>query len=71
MMSKLTVQLKYVFKELEGVNVAEASPRALQKELADFFVALQPRGVLTCLGVRKTLSSVDSELPPEKDQLLL
>ena len=43
----------------------------LRKELTDFFVALQPRGILTCLGVRRTSSSVDEELPPEKNQLIL
>ena len=41
------------------------------QELTDFLIALQPRGILTCLGVRRTSSSVDEELPPEKNQLIL
>ena len=49
MLSKLTPQLKYVFRELERCEGEEldSSPRSLQKELVDFFVALQPRGILT------------------------
>ena len=80
MLSKMTTQIKYVFRELERCNDSEmpsipgeceGSPRSLQKELTDFFVALQPRGLLTCLGVRRTNSSIDEELPPEKNQLIL
>lgn len=79
MLSKLTPQLKYVFRELErcksedaiGPDAQSRSPRNLLKELTDFMVALQPRGILTCLGVRKTNSSIDEELPPEKNQLIL
>ena len=41
------------------------------QELTDFLIALQPRGILTCLGARRTNSSVDEELPPEKNQLIL
>ena len=47
------------------------SPRSLHKELTDFLAALQPRGILTCLGIRRTSSSIDEELPPEKNQLIL
>lgn len=71
MLTKLTTQLKYVFRELARVEKDGGSPRMLQKELVDFFVALQPRGILTCLGVRHTNSSTDEELPPEKNQLIL
>lgn len=61
MLSKLTTQLKYVFRELSS---EQRSPRALQKELVDFFYMIQPRGILTCLGVRKTASTVEEALPP-------
>ena len=81
MLSKLTPQLKYVFHELENCTNQEQfgsldelqSPSriCLKRELTDFFVALQPRGILTCLGVRRTNSSIDEELPPEKNQLIL
>mmetsp|Transcript_41573 Transcript_41573/g.54745 ORF Transcript_41573/g.54745 Transcript_41573/m.54745 type:complete len:80 (+) Transcript_41573:451-690(+) len=79
MLSKLTPQLKYVFRELErldgddregaggGSAPLQDSPRSFMQELTDFMVALQPRGILTCLGVRHTNSSVDTELPPEKN----
>ena len=69
MLSKLTPQLKYVFTELDSDSLLnnEDSTMRLRKELTDFFVALQPRGILTCLGVRRTSSSIDEELPPEKN----
>lgn len=69
MLSKLTPQLKYVFTELDSHSLLnnEDSTMRLRKELTDFFVALQPRGILTCLGVRRTSSSIDEELPPEKN----
>ena len=86
MLSKLTPQLKYVFQELANCTSEESqlgcsgggldeiqcpSRISLKRELTDFFVALQPRGILTCLGVRRTNSSIDEELPPEKNQLIL
>ena len=93
MLTKLTPQLKYVFRELEQIenncgpnasspdpssstsrpttNDENHSPRALLKELTDFLVALQPRGILTCLGVRRTNSSTDEQLPPDKNQIIL
>ena len=83
MLSKLTPQLKYVFRELERIDekvrhdtgaqgaTLQDSPRSFMQELTDFLIALQPRGILTCLGVRRTNSSVDEELPPEKNQLIL
>ena len=78
MLGKLTPQLKYVFRELENCddeldsnNPQSAAVLLLQKELRDFFVAMQPRGILTLLGVRRTNSSIDEELPPEKNQLIL
>ena len=43
----------------------------LKGELTDFFVNIQARGILTCLGVRKTESSVDHELPPDRPQIIL
>ena len=82
MLTKLTPQVKYVFRELERCshssgspdpsnNLEGCSPRSLLKELTELIVALQPRGILTCLGVRRTNSSVDEQLPPEKNQLIL
>ena len=72
MLTKLTTQLKYVFRELNsGRDGGSHSPRALQKELADFFYMIQPRGIATCLGLRKTPSSIDEELPPIMNQLIL
>ena len=66
MLCKLTPQLQYIFKELERMKEDNSSPRMLQKELADFFISIGVRGILTCLGIRKTNSSVDLELPPER-----
>ena len=71
MLSKLTPQLQYIFKELERMKEDGSSPRMLQKELADFFISIGVRGILTCLGIRKTNSSVDLELPPERQQLMV
>ena len=71
MLSKLTPQLKYIFKELKRTEEENASPRMLQKELTDFLVTIGTRGILTCLGVRKTSSSVDYELLPDRQQLIL
>ena len=71
MLCKLTPQLQYIFKELERMKEDNSSPRMLQKELADFFISIGVRGILTCLGIRKTNSSVDLELPPERQQLMV
>ena len=81
MLSKLTPQLKYVFHELAKCEDEHNAgglydnntlmKLSLKKEVTDFLVALQPRGILTCLGVRRTNSSIDEELPPEKNQLIL
>ena len=72
-----------MFRALESIDTDERgaakddtvgaadSPRGFMQELTDFMLALQPRGILTCLGVRQTSSSVDEELPPEKNQLIL
>ena len=46
------------------------SPRALQKELLEFFCGLKPQGFLSCLGIRKTPGSQDGSLPPDKDALM-
>ena len=71
MLTKLTTQLQYVFRELEiAEDDLNMSPNLLIKELTDFFFALQPRGILTCLGVRRTNSSTDDELLPEKIHLI-
>ena len=56
-LNKLTPLIQNVFKELQGVQSYAGgyrSPRSLQKELSDFFTALEPSGFLICLGVRKT-----------------
>jgi hypothetical protein len=66
-MNKLTPMCKFVFKTL----YSKADPGKLQKEIEDFLMSMEQRGVLTCLGVRKTSSSVDTCLPPDKHQLLL
>jgi hypothetical protein len=58
-----------IFKELSGLPGGK-SPRALQKELLEFFVALEPSGFLVCLGIRRTVGSQDISLPPERQQLI-
>jgi hypothetical protein len=56
-LNKLTPLVEDVFKELASLTNGSRSPRALQKELLDFFVGLEPQGFLVCLGVRKTQGS--------------
>jgi hypothetical protein len=53
-MNKLTPMVIDIFKE---VNQTDKSPRALQKELLEFFIALEPAGFLVCLGLRRTIGS--------------
>jgi len=53
----MTEQVVYLFRELERHTNENRSPRQLQKEITDFFLAIGPRGFLTCLGLRKTVSS--------------
>lgn len=53
----MTEQINLVFRELEKCLSESRSPRQLQKELADLFQLMGARGFLTCLGIRKTVSS--------------
>lgn len=55
-----------IFKE---INQVDKSPRALQKELIEFFIALEPAGFLLCLGLRKTVGSQEI-LPPDRKSLI-
>lgn len=47
----------------------DKSPRALQKELLEFLIALEPSGFLVCLGLRRTAGSQEV-LPPERASLV-
>ncbi len=67
-LNKLTPLVQSIFKEISCLP--GKSPRALQKELLEFFVALQPSGFFICLGVRKTIGSQVNSLPPERASLL-
>jgi hypothetical protein len=62
---KLTSFLSDIFKELTGLSENQKSPRALQKDICEFLCLLEPRGLLSCLGIRKTVGSQDSILPVE------
>lgn len=53
-LDKMTPLINEIFKEVSTMSSTEKSPRALQKELLEFFVGLGPQGFLVCLGVRKT-----------------
>jgi len=66
----MTENVNHVFKELEKCVSENRSPRQLQKEFADLLQLMGARGFLTCLGIRKTVSSQDIELPPDKQQML-
>ena len=68
-LDKLTPVIADIFKELTGITESNKSPRALQKEICEFLCLLEPRGFLTCLGIRKTVGSQDMVLPPEKSDL--
>ena len=68
-LDKLTPIISYIFKELTGITESNKSPRALQREICEFLCLLEPRGFLTCLGIRKTVGSQDTVLPPEKTDL--
>ena len=57
MLTKLTPQVMDVFDEIQKKQRGEKSPRSLEREVTDFFGTLGPRGILTCLGIRKTLGS--------------
>lgn len=65
-LNKLTPMVLAIFKE---VNQVDKSPRALQKELLEFFIMLEPAGFLICLGLRRTVGSQEI-LPPERQQLI-
>eukprot|EP00347_Sterkiella_histriomuscorum_P012099 403369900 len=65
-LNKLTPMVLDIFKVL---NQADLSPRALQRELLEFFLALTPSGFLVCLGLRKTVGSQEL-LPPDRKSLV-
>jgi len=54
---KLLPIIADIFNELTGITESNKSPRALQKEICEFLCMLEPRGFLTCLGIRKTIGS--------------
>lgn len=58
-LSKLTSQVEDVFEALEHND-----SQNLFLEIKDLLVALNPRGFLTCLGIRKTMGSKDVCPPP-------
>jgi hypothetical protein len=58
-----------IFNELTGINESNKSPTILQKEICEFLCLLETRGFLTCLGIRKTIGSLDDVLPPDKEDL--
>jgi hypothetical protein len=66
---KLTPVIRDIFKEVQGIDDSSKSPSALQKEICEFLCLLEPRGFLTCLGIRKTIGSQDTVLPPERTEL--
>jgi len=67
MLNKCSPLIEGIFFELNQEN---RSPRLLRRDLANFFVAIQPRGFLTCLGLRKTAASQDKDLPPDRSMML-
>jgi hypothetical protein len=56
-LDKLTPIIHDIFSEISGTNESKKSPRALQKDICEFLCLLEPRGFLSCLGIRKTLGS--------------
>ena len=66
-LEKLTSFISEIFREL---NESNKSPRALQKDICEFLCLLGTRGFLTCLGLRRTIGTQDSVLPPDTDELL-
>lgn len=66
---KLTPVIRDIFKEVQGIDDSSKSPSALQKEICEFLCLLEPRGFLICLGIRKTIGSQDTVLPPERAEL--
>lgn len=68
-LSKLTPYICDIFKEINNINESNKSPRALQKEICEFLCLLEPKGFLTCLGVRMTIGSQHTVLLPEKEDL--
>ena len=68
-LDKLNPFLGDIFKELVSINSSGKSPRALQKEICEFLCNLEPIGFLTCLGVRRTVGSQYTVLPPEREDL--
>ena len=65
-LEKLTSFIGEIFRELTESN---KSPRLLQKDICEFLCLLGTRGFLTCLGVRRTIGTQDSVLPPDIDEL--
>ena len=65
---KLYQVISDIYKEIKNVD-KDNSPALLQKEICEFLCLLGPRGFLTCLGVRKTIGSVDHVLPPDREDL--
>ena len=66
-LEKLTSFIGEIFKELNSSN---KSPRALQKDICEFLCLLGTRGFLACLGLRRTIGTQDSVLPPEREELM-
>lgn len=66
-LNKLTPLVHDIFVELGQTG---KSPRILQKELLEFFMALEPSGFLVCLGIRRTVGSQDLTVPPERKNLI-
>ena len=58
-----------IFKELETLENENCSPRVMQKYLTEFLCSIEPKGFLTCLGMRRTIGSVDTILPPDRKDL--
>lgn len=51
------------------VESDNCSPRVLQKLICDFLVSIEPKGFLSCLGIRRTLGSNENCLPPDRSDL--
>jgi len=72
-MNKLTPDLEEIFVELADCDKSEfnfnESSQNLVKCAKDFLLSIEPRGLLTCLGLRKTTGSQDFAFP-QKSTLL-
>jgi hypothetical protein len=64
-LDKLTPLIMEIIGEVNGFNDQKKSPRAIQKDICEFLCLLEQRGFLTCLGIRFTIGSYDSILPPD------